>query len=440
MSKLKIYAVAGRPVLHSLSPRIFNSWFRALKMNAVYTRLAAEDAEDAVRTARAMKLAGINVTSPFKEEILRYLDGADTHAAKIGAVNCVVRQGTQMGGHNTDFLGAVGALIQSGHDPRGKKIAILGAGGAARAAAYGLLRRRAARVTFLNRTEGRARDAARAFGCDFAPIGRARGVIRESDILISCVSSRALPLDAYLRNGKPVVLRADYKDSPPVAGRSRRANPSIGGREWLIEQAIPAFRHFTGRTLPGRFGKTARAMDLPAWSAEKPPIALAGFMGSGKTATGRVLAKKLGWDLVDTDAEIEKRAGMSISEIFAKRGEPFFRDMERSLIAEFVPSAKKNIFSLGGGAVLDKGTRALLTRHCRVIWLWTSLETSLARIDLASRPVLSAAGGAKAIGRAYQARFRACARTSDLILNTEGASPEKTAERIRYEVDQAFED
>jgi len=438
MSDLKIFAVVGRPVLHSLSPPLFNIWFRAERINAVYTRLAAASAEDAVRTARAMKLAGFNVTSPFKEEIVSFLDGVDVHAARIGAVNGVVVRNARWMGFNTDYLGVVRALTRNGTDPRGKRAAVVGAGGAARGAAYGLLRRRA-QVTFLNRTEDRAREAARSLGCAFAPIRRAKGVIRGSDILISCVSSRTVPLERYHRDGQPY-MRADYRSSRPNAGLKRPADHSIDGLEWLIEQAIPAFRRFTGRPLPARLARSARAANFAGRLAGRANIALVGFTGSGKTATGRALARILGWDLVDTDAEIEKASGMSIPEIFAMRGEPFFRNMEKSLIAECAPAAKNTIFALGGGAVLDRGTRGLLTRHCHVIWLWTSLESALARIDLQSRPVLAAAGGERAIEQVYRARFRASARMADLVLNTDGPLPVETAERIRYEVDQTFED
>jgi shikimate kinase len=251
---------------------------------------------------------------------------------------------------------------------------------------------------------------------------------------------QAFPIEAYVRGGRPVVLRADYRDSSPGAGRSRRAAPPIDGREWLVEQAIPAFRLFTRRALPVRFADAAREAIFKTRPDEKSNIALVGFMGSGKTATGRALARALGWELVDADAEIEARAGMPIQKIFATRGEPVFRGLEKSLIAGFVPAAKKKIFSLGGGAVLDEDTRALVARRCRVIWLWTSLETALSRIEFGSRPVLDAAGGDRAIERAYRCRFRASARAADLVLSTDGPSPDETAERIRYEMDQAFED
>jgi shikimate dehydrogenase len=439
MPDIKVYAVAGRPVLHSLSPRLFNFWFRASGLNAVYTRLAAGSAEDAIRTARAIRLEGLNITSPFKEDVVDHLDGTDAPARKIGAINCVVRRRARLWGYNMDHFGAVRALIQSGIDPEGKSCAVLGAGGAARAAAYGLLRRGATRVTILNRTEESARSAARAIGCGFAPIRSAEAVIRKSEILVSCVPARAIPLEPYLRNKKLIVLQADYRQSLPVAERALRTRRTIDGREWLIGQAILSFRHFTGRGLSTRLINEARAMDLSLGEPHKSNIALVGFMGSGKTAVGRALARRMGLDFADTDAEIERRSGITVPQIFKTKGEPRFRALEKSLIAEIVPAARNKIFSLGGGALLDKDTRALLARHCHVIWLWTSLETALGRIDPASRPVLQAAGGEPAIARAYRARFNACARTAGLIVDTSGPSPDETAERIRYEMDRTLE-
>ncbi len=440
MSELRIYAVTGRPVLHSLSPRIFNSWFRAAGMNAVYTRLAAGSAEEAVRTARAMKLAGISITSPYKERIMCLLDGADVHASKVGAANCVVPRGNRLWGYNTDFLGAVHALTKNGIDPKNKNVAILGAGGAARAAAYGLRRSRAARVTFLNRTEGNAKKASIRLGCDYAPQEHAEDVIRQSDILISCVSSRPALGSAYPLKKELVVLQADYRDSLLKNGKGYQKYTLIQGLDWLIAQAVPAFHLFTGRKLSSRLEKMVRALDLFERPADKANIALVGFMGSGKTTIGRLLSEKMGWDFVDTDSEIEKLSEMTAPEIFKKRGEPFFREKEKSLIRTLVSDSRKKIFSLGGGAVLDEETRSLLARRCQVIWLWASLEVALARIDPSSRPVLHSADGERAAQRAFRARSQACARISDLVLNTETAPPEDLAGRIQYEMDQTFED
>jgi shikimate dehydrogenase len=439
MSELKIYAVTGKPILHSLSPVIFNAWFRSAKMNAVYTRLAAEDAEDAVTTARAMKLAGLNVTSPFKEEIMRFLDGADAHASKIGAVNCVIRRGTWLRGCNTDFIGVVRSLRKNGIDPANRRVAILG-GGAARAAAYGVLRARAAGVTFLNRTAAGAENASIRMGCDFVPLDQADRVIARSDIFISCVPSPpGWNPGRFLKSGA-VALQADYRNDSPQAKRGPGKPALVDGREWLLYQAVPAFRLFTGRRpSPRQIQKTEERIASAA-PQSKTNIALVGFMGSGKTAIGRILSKMMGWDFVDTDAEVERLAGMTVPEIFARRGEPFFRQRERSLIRTLVPSASRKVFSLGGGAVLNEESRSLLSRHCHVVWLWVSLETALARIDLASRPVLRAARGERAVRRAFRSRSEACARIADLVLSSETASPEASAGRIRHEMDPSFED
>lgn len=92
-------------------------------------------------------------------------------------------------------------------------------------------------------------------------------------------------------------------------------------------------------------------------------VFLVGFMGSGKSSFGRRLAAHTGWDFVDTDAEIEQRAGMSVSEIFSTRGEQFFRELEEEVIGEITvgtPTAattamKTTVFALGGGAVCRDG-------------------------------------------------------------------------------------
>src|SRR5512139_3297926 len=89
MSKPDLFAVTGKPVAHSLSPDIFRLLFGALGINAFYMRLAAHSAREALDTARQIGLRGLNVTSPFKEEMISLVDGLDEPASRIGAVNCL---------------------------------------------------------------------------------------------------------------------------------------------------------------------------------------------------------------------------------------------------------------------------------------------------------------------------------------------------------------
>ena len=169
------------------------------------------------------------------------------------------------------------------------------------------------------------------------------------------------------------------------------------------------------------------------------PLVLVGMMGAGKTAVGRLLAKRLGWRFVDSDKEIEKQAGASVAEIFSSSGEAAFRQYERATIAEYLTQPLSHeapmVLSLGGGAVEDRDTRQLLKNHARSVWLKASPKTLLARIaDTASRPLLSAkADREEILTGLLQSRERFYAQ-SDMIVETDHLTEEDIAERITQEM------
>ena len=146
------FAVTGNPVLHSKSPVIFNTIFQRLGMSDshVYTRIAANTPAEAMFLFKELRLTGMNVTAPFKANIMVYLDEVDDAAKTIGGVNTVVREEMGIKGYNTDYMGVTGALATRGIDLEGKRCVVLGAGGAGRAAVYGLLWKKAS-VTLVNR-------------------------------------------------------------------------------------------------------------------------------------------------------------------------------------------------------------------------------------------------------------------------------------------------
>ena len=111
---------------------------------------------------------------------------------------------------------------------------------------------------------------------------------------------------------------------------------------------------------------------------QRSNIVLVGPMGSGKSAVGKQLARDLGLDFIDSDAEIEKRTGVDIAYIFEKEGEPGFRTREREMITEL---AKRDaiVLATGGGAVLEPGNRGLLTECGTVVYLETTIEQQLER-------------------------------------------------------------
>ena len=161
-------------------------------------------------------------------------------------------------------------------------------------------------------------------------------------------------------------------------------------------------------------------------------ISLIGYRGSGKSTVGRLLARRIGFRCVDTDDEIEQRAGMTIAQIFESQGEPVFRDMESDAIVELAVKSGLAI-SLAGGALLRPENRDRLRESGPVIWLQASVNTIAERIGSAPssrRPNLTTQGGTAEMEELLRQRlplYRACATVE---LDTEGRSPEELVESI----------
>jgi len=165
----KLVGLIGWPVGHSLSPAMHNSAFAALKLNWCYVSLPVlpERLGEAVAGLRALSFVGANVTVPYKEAVISYLDEVAPEAEAIGAVNTiVVREGGKLIGYNTDWQGFLTASSESDFNPQGKRALVLGAGGAARAVVYALAQA-GAQVTVLNRTPARAQALVQDFSSLF---------------------------------------------------------------------------------------------------------------------------------------------------------------------------------------------------------------------------------------------------------------------------------
>lgn len=157
----------------------------------------------------------------------------------------------------------------------------------------------------------------------------------------------------------------------------------------------------------------------------EPPvrIVLVGFMGAGKTSVGMALAELLAWSFVDLDAVIEARAGRTIAEIFAHRGEPEFRELERAAAGDAL-AEERLVLAAGGGAFAEKETRALLRGSAATVYLECDLETLLARVAPdGSRPL---AGNRETMRRLLLAREPAY-READVTLNAARGTPAELA-------------
>jgi len=161
---MKNYGIVAYPATHSLSPAIHNAAFKKLKINARYRSfdIKPENFEGLIKDLKKHKIEGLNVSMPYKEEVIKYLDGVDPTAKKIGSVNCIYKKDGKYYGANYDWKGIIEPLKKV-TNLKGRKVLLLGAGGAAKAACYGL-KKVGADVFILNRTLETAKKLARKYG------------------------------------------------------------------------------------------------------------------------------------------------------------------------------------------------------------------------------------------------------------------------------------
>lgn len=158
-----LYGLFGNPVRHSFSPVMHQAAFSHLGINAVYLAFEIEKGKlkEAVNAIRALSIQGVNVTIPYKVEVIPFLDEVDEEAARIGAVNTIVNRGGALKGYNTDGLGYLRSLDEAYHIVwKEMEVIILGAGGAVRSVAYTLARKGVKGITLINRDLKKAEDLA----------------------------------------------------------------------------------------------------------------------------------------------------------------------------------------------------------------------------------------------------------------------------------------
>jgi shikimate kinase len=165
-------------------------------------------------------------------------------------------------------------------------------------------------------------------------------------------------------------------------------------------------------------------------------IALIGFMGTGKSSVGRLIADQLHFSLIDTDELIESRTGKSVAEIFAGEGEPAFRQHEQKVVAE-LSARKRAVISTGGGVGASEHNLASLKEHALVVCLWASPEKIWERVRTQThRPLLQEADPLAKIRQLLAAREK-CYKNADVLLNTEVRSLKEVAQQVLHQFNLA---
>lgn len=436
IAKTRLFAVTGNPILHSLSPRMHNAAFEALGIDATYTRLVAENADDALRSAMEIEITGLNVTSPFKEEMAKLCDTLNENAKQAGAVNTILiqngKQNFKISGFNTDVVGVKNALVNNGVKLGGANALVIGAGGAAKAAVIALAGS-GANVTVANRTAEKAEQIAKRFGCEYSDVSGLNEIVPKTDILVSAISTdqKLVPQEALEDN--MVVLDANYSmESALVKGAKAAGCRIIDGREWLLHQGAATFEIFTGKKAPLDVIKKALYTNATK-TTRTPNIALIGFMGSGKTTVAKGIARISKMQHIDIDENIEQKSGTKIKDIFENHGETRFRNMENAEITA-IDGANNCVIACGGGAVINPQNVEILRKNCTVVWLTASPKTIFRRIGNDNgRPLLNVENREDVAQRIMERRIRLYANASDIVVNTDGKTVEKVAGLILNE-------
>jgi len=250
----RIFAVAGNPIAHSLSPLLHNTAFRRDNVNAVLLSLKVRMLDDLLTLVRELPLAGVAVTMPLKQEVLPHLANMDPLTARIGACN-TLRTGAdgKLYGFNTDVAGVVRPL-EKHLRLKGARVAVLGAGGAARAAVFGLVDQ-GAEVFIVNRTHESAVALARE--------AKAKALRREQfaksrfDVLINTTpcgmagSKQPLPIEENeLNAGLVFDMVYNPLETPLLRLANERGIPVVTGLEMFVQQGARQFEIWTGKPAP----------------------------------------------------------------------------------------------------------------------------------------------------------------------------------------------
>lgn len=362
---------------------------------------------------------GLNVTIPYKKVVIPFCAALSETARKIGSVNTIRRQpdGT-LYGDNTDYAGFAAMAHRAGIGFAGKRVAILGTGGTSLTAQAVVSDAGAAEMTVVSRTGA----------VTYAHLNRAA----QAEVLINTT-----PVGMYPGNdGIPVsldqfpqctaVLDVIYNPlrTRLLSEAAERGMPYAGGLYMLTAQAAKAYEMFCGRSLPDNKLESVYQM----LSASVCNVVLVGMPGCGKTTIGRMLAERMNRTLVDLDAEIEARAGMTVPALFERYGEPAFRKLEAEAAAE-AGKKKGLVIACGGGTILTAENRAALRQNGRVYWLQRPVE----QLETAGRPL---SAGQTALRAMLEYRSPLYALACDVAVANNG-SPAETAEQILEEFYEA---
>ncbi len=357
----------------------------------------------------------INVTIPYKQTVIPYLDFLSDVAKRIGAVNTIVNRNGKLHGYNTDYFGMKALIEKNGINLKNKKVLILGTGGTSKTARVLAEDMQASEIITVSRKQND----------NYVSYDDAVNLHSDAQIIINTTpcgmypDCNSQPIDTLAFSNLEGVIDAVYNPLRTNLVLNAKANgvKAEGGLYMLVMQAVAAVEKFLDKEI----SQTVADDVFASVSASKENIVLSGMPGSGKSTVGKLLNID-GFTFIDTDAEIEKRCGWSIKELINRKGENYFRDLETEVIKD-VSSKGCQIISTGGGAVLREENVQYLKRNGKIFFLNADFDR-LSPAD--SRPLSDTADKLKNL---YAERMDIYKKTAEVVV-PDMASAEDEAEFI----------
>ena len=368
---------------------------------------------------RERDFQGINVTIPYKQTVMPFLDEISPEALAIGAVNTIVNRNGKLYGYNTDFGGMKALIARMGLELQDKKVLILGTGGTSKTA---LAVARSLGAREVRKVSRSGRDGA---------ITYEEAVKSHSDaqILINTTPcgmfprADAQPVDLGDFHQLEGVVDAIYNplSTELVLSAREKGIRAQGGLYMLVAQAVLAAGYFTGKDYPEDLTDRIYTKLLK----DKLNLVLIGMPSSGKSTLGLALEKLLDKAYLGLDEQIVIKDGRSIPAIFAENGEDFFRDLEFEVTAE-AAVLNSRIIATGGGGILRPENVRRLKRNGVLVYLDRPLEQLLPTDD---RPLADSTDKIRSL---YEIRRPLYQAAADITI-TEWSSIEKTLAQILQE-------
>lgn len=406
-----MYGLLGEKLGHSFSKEIHEA-INGYEYNLIEV---AKDKINEFMQKKAFK--AINVTIPYKEEVIPYLSYVDAKVLEIGAVNTIINENGKLKGYNTDYLGLKRLIIKNNIDFANKKVLILGTGGTSKTAF--VLTKDLGCSSVLKVSRSKNNDPL------IINYEEAQSLYNDYNIIINTTPCGMYPNDDVIIdidkfNNLEAIIDVVYNplNTKLLRNGKKKNIKCVNGLYMLVSQAVYASYLFINKEVDeNKIDEVYQNI-----KNKKINIALIGMPSSGKSTIASILSNTLNKTLIDTDLEIEKEINQPISSFLTKQNEEQFRDIESKII-DGVSKKNNLIISTGGGVIKRKENIDKLKRNALIIFIDRSLDLLQAT---SSRPL---SNNKKDLEQLYNTRYQLYLNSCDYVVKNNDTI-EKTIKEI----------